>query len=212
MKVLGITGGIGSGKSVVCAILRVLGVPVYDADQEAKKVYEKSPELLDRIRKEFSEEVFDKNGRIDKKKMADLIFSNPEKLKLLNSWVHPLVRKDFQKWCALHEDAHYVVKEAAILFESGAYKDCDQILSVLSPLELRIQRIRERDRKTRNEVERIIENQWSDEERSKRSDFIVQNDENELLIPQILQIHETLVKEFSKTVSLQKRILKKWPE
>lgn len=204
MKILGITGGIGSGKSVVCKILATLGVPVYDADREAKKIYEKNPELLDKMKMEFSEEIFDKQGRIDKKKLAEVVFSNPEKLKILNSWIHPLVRKDFQNWCASQHDSPYVVKEAAILFESGANKDCDRIVSVESPLELRIQRIRERDRKSRNDIERIIENQWSDEERSKRSDFVVYNDEKEMLIPQVLLMHDSLVKEFSISTPVQK--------
>ncbi len=198
MKIAGVTGGIGSGKSVVCSVLRLLGIPVYDADQEAKKVYDNNPDLLEKIKKEFSEIVFDKHGKIDKKKMAEVVFSDPGKLKLINSWVHPLVRKDFQKWCAMHEEAPYVVKEAAILFESGADKDCDRVIAVVSTPELRMQRIRDRDRKTKNEVERIMENQWTDEERTKRSDFVIQNDEKEMLIPQVLSLHEQLIKEFTK--------------
>ena len=204
MKVIGITGGIGSGKSVVCAILRTLTVPVYDADQEARKVYEKYPELVEKIKKDISNDVFDKNDKVDRKKMAEVVFSDPEKLKILNSLIHPVVRKDFLKWCASHESQPYVVKEAAILFESGAHKDCDQVISVVSPIELRIQRVRERDRKSRADVERIIENQLSDEERSKRSDFIIQNDEKEMLIPQVLAIHDQLIKEFKNRVEEKK--------
>ena len=194
MMIIGITGGIGSGKSVVCSIFRALGVPVYDADQEAKKLYDNYPELVEKVSTEVSAEVFDKNGKIDKKKLAELVFSDPEKLKVLNSLVHPVVKKDFQKWCATHEKHTYVVKEAAILFESGSHKDCDYVISVTSPLELRIQRVRERDRKSRADVEKIIENQWSDEDRNKRSDFILNNDEQDLLIPQILSIHDKLSK------------------
>ncbi|TAH43769.1 MAG: dephospho-CoA kinase [Bacteroidetes bacterium] len=198
MKIIGITGGIGSGKSVVCAIFRTLGVPVYDADQEAKKLYDKYPELLEKIKTEVSDEVFDRNGKLDKKKMAEIVFSDTEKLKLLNSFVHPVVRKDFLKWSSLQSDQAYVLKEAAILFESGAYKDCDQIITVVSPVDLRIQRVRERDRKSRTDVEKIIENQWNDQERVKKSDFIITNDEQEMLIPQVLAIHDQLMKEYKR--------------
>ncbi len=204
MKVVGITGGIGSGKSVVCSVFRTLGVPVFDADQEAKKVYDNNPDLLEKIKKEFPESVFDKNGKIDKKKMSEIVFSEPEKLKQLNAWVHPLVKKNFLQWCVSNAEASYVVKEAAILFESGSHKDCDRVIAVVSPLELRIQRVRERDRKTKNEIEKIIENQWSDEERTSRADFTIKNDENEMLIPQVLLIHETLIKDFSNVATNQK--------
>ncbi len=198
MKVIGITGGIGSGKSVACAIFRTLGVPVYDADQEAKNLYDKYPDLLDKIKVEVSDEVFDKNGKLDRKKMAELVFSDPLKLKLLNAVVHPAVRKDFLKWVSSQMNQAYVIKEAAILYESGAYKDCDQVISVLSPVDLRIQRVRERDRKSRADVEKIIENQMSDEERIKKSDFVITNDEKEMLIPQVLSIHDQLMKEYKK--------------
>ena len=198
MKVIGITGGIGSGKSVACAIFRTLGVPVYDADQEAKNLYDKYPDLLDKIKVEVSDEVFDKNGKLDRKKMAELVFSDPLKLKLLNAVVHPAVRKDFLKWVYSQMNQAYVIKEAAILYESGAYKDCDQVISVLSPVDLRIQRVRERDRKSRADVEKIIENKMSDEERIKKSDFVITNDEKEMLIPQVLSIHDQLMKEYKK--------------
>ena len=136
--------------------------------------------------------------------MAELIFSEPEKLNQLNALVHPVVRKDFQKWCAAQMNQSYVVKEAAILFESGAHNDCDQIISVVSPIELRIQRVRERDRKSRADIEKIIDNQLSDEERSKRSDFIISNDEKEMLVPQVLAVHDQLTKE-AKSISEEKK-------
>lgn len=195
MKVIGITGGIGSGKSLVCAIFKTLNVPVYDADKQAKNLYDKYPELLEKIRNDISDLVFDKFGKVDRKKLSEIIFEDPEKLKKLNALVHPIVRKDFQDWCAAHVSFSYVVKEAAILFESGAYKDCDKIITVSSPIELRIQRVRERDRKSKADIEKIIENQISDEEREKRSDFIIRNDESEMLIPQVLGIHDQLIKE-----------------
>ncbi len=204
MKIVGITGGIGSGKSVVCSIFSVLGVPVYHADDEARKIYEKYPELIERIGTEISRDVLDKNGRIDKKKLAEVIFNDASKLKALNAMIHPLVRKDFQKWCKLHPDSPYVLKEAAILFESGASRDCDHIITVTSPVELRIQRVKERDKRSRAEIERIMENQWTDEQRLKKSDFTLVNDESKMLIPQVLDIHEQLRRPESQTVQAVK--------
>lgn len=198
MKVIGVTGGIGSGKSVVCTVFQALGVPVYNADEEAKKLYEKYPELIDKIKSEISDAVFDRNGKIDRKKLAEIIFADAAKLKLLNGLIHPIVRKDFQKWCSMYAEKSFVIKEAAILFESGAAKDCDLIITVVSPMDLRIQRVRERDRKSKSEVERIIENQLSDEERIKKSDLVIQNDEQEMIIPQVLQIYDQLMKEYKK--------------
>lgn len=195
MKVIGITGGIGSGKSVVSMIFRQLGIPVYDSDAEAKLLYDKFPELRDAVRTQISNEAFDTNGKLDRKKLAEIVFQFPEKLEILNQLVHPLVKKDFQNWVQKHPEAAYVVKEAAILFESGAYSDCDKVITVVAPRELRVQRVRERDRKTKSEIEAIMDRQSGDEEKIKRSDFVIQNDEKELILPQVLAIHESLSKE-----------------
>lgn len=195
MKVVGITGGIGSGKSVVSMVFRQLGIPVYDSDAEAKLLYDKFPELRDAVRKQIAEEAFDSNGKLDRKKLAEIVFQFPEKLEILNQLVHPLVKMDFQNWVQKHPEAAYVVKEAAILFESGAYSDCDKVITVVAPRELRIQRVRERDRKTKSEIEAIMDRQSNDEEKIKRSDFVIQNDEKELILPQVLAIHESLSKE-----------------
>jgi len=204
MKIVGITGGIGSGKSVVCSIFRALGIPVYNADEEAKKIYEKYPQLSEKIGTEISPDVLDKYGKIDKKKLADVIFSDDSKLRVLNAMVHPLVRKDFQKWCKLHADFPYVLKEAAILFESGAFRECDHVITVISPVELRIQRVKERDKKSRTEIDRIIANQWTDDQRLKKSDYILVNDESKMLIPQVLEIHEQLKRPASPAVQTAK--------
>ena len=195
MKVVGITGGIGSGKSVVSMVFRQLGIPVYDSDAEAKLLYDKFPELRDAVRKQIAEEAFDSNGKLDRKKLAEIVFQFPEKLEILNQLVHPLVKMDFQNWVQKHPEAAYVVKEAAILFESGAYSDCDKVITVVAPRELRVQRVRERDRKTKAEIEAIMDRQSGDEEKIKRSDFVIQNDEKELILPQVLAIHESLSKE-----------------
>lgn len=194
MKVIGITGGIGSGKSIVSMVFRQLGIPVYDSDAEAKLLYDKFPELRDAVRKQISEEAFDSNGKLDRKKLAEIVFQFPEKLEILNQLVHPLVKKDFQNWVHKHPEAEYVVKEAAILFESGAYTDCDKVITVVAPRDIRMQRVRERDRKTKAEIEAIMDRQSNDEEKIKRSDFVIQNDERELILPQVLAIHESLSK------------------
>lgn len=195
MKVIGITGGIGSGKSVVCNIFRQFGIPVYDADTEAKSLYEKYPELCEAVRKQISENAFDQTGKLDRKKLSEIIFQNPEKLKILNGLIHPLVKIDFLEWNKKFPESAYVIKEAAILFESGADSDCDKIITVVAPVELRIQRVRERDRKTKIEIESIMERQSGDEEKIHRSDFVIRNDEKELILPQVLAIHEALLKE-----------------
>lgn len=195
MKVVGITGGIGSGKSVVSMIFRQLGIPVYDSDAEAKLLYDKFPELRNAVRVQISEDAFDANGKLDRKKLAEIVFQFPEKLEILNQLVHPLVKKDFQDWVQKNQEAAYLVKEAAILFESGAYYDCDKVITVVAPRDLRVQRVRERDRKTKAEIEAIMDRQSGDEEKIKRSDFVIQNDEKELILPQVLAIHESLIKD-----------------
>ena len=188
-----ITGGIGSGKSVVCNIFRQLGIPVYDADTEAKKLYNTQPEIAEKIKKEISEEVFDKKGIIDKQKLAGIVFNDETVLKKLNKIVHPYVIRDFEEWCAHHANAPYVLKEAAILFESGTDKKCDKIITVTASLELRIQRTMQRDKRTKQEVELIIDKQSGDDEKIKRSDFVIINDEQQMVIPQVLDIHSKLL-------------------
>jgi dephospho-CoA kinase len=194
MKVIGVTGGIGSGKSVVCRIFSHLGIPVYEADAEAKILYDKYPELKDQVKEKISSEALDRSGNINRKKLAEIVFHDPEKLQILNQIVHPIVAWDFKHWVDSHKGYPYLIKEAAILFESGADKACDQIITVVSPLELRIQRLRERDKKTKNEIEEIISRQINDTERVSRSTYTIYNDEKQMLIPQVLKIHEAILK------------------
>ena len=193
MMIIGITGGIGSGKTIVCNIFLQLGIPVYEADSIAKKLYESEPGIRDRIRNEVSENVFDKKGKLDKQKLAALVFQDDAALKKLNKIVHPVVAKHFAEWKKQNLAAPYVLKEAAILFESGADQDCEKIITVTSPEELRIQRTMQRDKRSKAEVEQIIQKQWSDEEKIKQSDFVIVNDEHQLVIPQVLEIHNKLL-------------------
>lgn len=193
MRTICITGGIGSGKSVVSSVFKALGIPVYDADQAARQLYESNSELKAKVKEVFGEQILDKQGKIDRKTLAGLVFSDPEKLKQLNALVHPLVIKDFQEWKLQFSDTPYVLREAAILFESGTDKDCSKIIAVSAPEEMRIQRIRERDRRSRAEVEAILARQWKEEEKIRRSDFVIVNNEEQAVLPQVLAIHEQLM-------------------
>ncbi len=194
MKVVGITGGIGTGKSLVCQIFSRLGVPIFESDKVVHQLYEKYPEINEKIKKEFSEDVFDKNGKLSRKKLGEIVFSDIKKLNTLNSIIHPLVKLDFEKWLKSNKGNPYVIEEAAILFESGANEICDKIISVISPIELRICRLKERDHKSRIEIENIINKQLNDEELIKKSDFVIYNDEKQMLIPQVLKIHAGFIK------------------
>lgn len=194
MMVVGVTGGIGSGKSVVCKVFSVMGIPVYDADTAAKELYDKYPELVERVKNEVTADAVDKNGKINRKALSEAVFSDPEKLKKLNAIVHPMVAYDFENWMEAHRGYPYLLKEAAILFESGAVDACQKVITVVSPLELRISRLKSRDKRSKTEIEQIISRQISDEERISRSDYIIHNDEKQMIIPQVLKIHEALLK------------------
>jgi dephospho-CoA kinase len=172
-KIIGLTGGIGSGKTMIAKYMKSLGIPVYIADDEAKKIM-KSNEVLNEIRKEFGNTIFDEE-KLNNVKLAQFVFNNPTKLEKLNAIVHPLVKKHFDKWLLEHKNSPLIVKEAAILFESGSYKYCDFIITVTAPIETRIQRVLERDKTDRESILKRIQNQWTDEERVLKSDFVIQN-------------------------------------
>jgi dephospho-CoA kinase len=192
MKKVGITGGIGSGKSTICRVFELLKVPVYYADDTAKKILNTNPVIFKKVVEIFGKEITDIGGEIDRKKLAAIVFTNKKKLEQLNKIVHPAVINDFEEWCRAKSDFPYILKEAAILFESGTYKNVDQIIMVTAPLEMRIKRVMNRDGVSEAEVSDRISRQLSDEEKIKRSDFIIRNDEQQLVIPQILEIHKLL--------------------
>lgn len=172
-KIIGLTGGIGSGKTTIANYFKELGIPVYIADVEARKISE-SPEIVHAIKEIFGDEVFN-NEKLDRVKVAEIVFNNQAKLKQLNEIIHPAVKKHFENWVLKHSNFPFVVKEAAILFESGAYKDCDIVISVIAPLETRIQRVIQRDGATRDDVLKRIKNQWTDEERLSKSQYVIEN-------------------------------------
>lgn len=172
-KIIGLTGGIGSGKTTIARHFMEANIPVYIADDEARKIMQ-SKAILEAIQKVFGDSIFD-NGVLNREKLSQIVFSEPEKLKKLNGIIHPAVKKHFQSWVNNHQEFPFVVYEAAILFESGSYKNCDVIITVTAPIESRIERVIRRDKTTREQVLKRINAQWSDEQRSAKSDFVIEN-------------------------------------
>ena len=172
-KIIGLTGGIGSGKSTMANYFESLGVPVYIADEEAKKILY-LPDAVNEVREVFGEEVFTEQLP-DRAKLAKVVFNNPDKLKQLNQIIHPKVRDHFTNWVTLHKSQNFVIKEAAILFESGSYKDCYKIILVTAPKGLRIKRVMERDKITKEQVLERMSNQWDEKKKEELSDYIIYN-------------------------------------
>ena len=184
---LGITGGMGAGKSVVASFLKTLGIPVYIADNESKKLTSTSPRIKEQLNKLFGEDLF-AGGILNKALLASLIFENKDNLRLVNSIIHPEVMSDFEAWSVKHTGKKLIAIEAAILFESGFDKAVDLIVTVTAPREERIERILKRNKATRQEILSRMSNQLPDKEKCKRSDFIIYNDNDRAIIPQIENI------------------------
>jgi len=191
MKKIGITGGIGSGKTYVASVFQSLGIPIFNADIQAKRLMTSSGKLRKLVKEEFGNDIY-KDADLNKEKLASIVFSNSNKLQKLNSLVHPIVKEEFDNWCK-KQTSPYVIKEAAILFESNSHVGLDAVICVSAPLELRIERLLKRDNSSEKEIKKRIENQISQEEKEKRSDYIIVNDEKELLLPKIIKIHKELL-------------------
>jgi dephospho-CoA kinase len=189
---IGLTGGIGSGKSTVARIFNVLGIPVYSSDDASKRLMDEDEELKNSIVKAFGKESYS-NGRLNRRYLATKAFSDPNKIELLNSLVHPATIKDAITWME-KQKAPYIIKEAALIFESGSDKFLDVIIGVRSPLALRLERTMKRNNVTAEEVEARIKLQMDEEEKLDLCDYIVQNDEKQLLIPQVLLLHKKFLK------------------
>jgi dephospho-CoA kinase len=185
---MGITGGIGSGKTLVCGILEKLGVSVYYADSSARKLMDTDTGLRQGILKMFGERAFGKDG-LNREFLADEVFGDDERLSRLNRLVHPAVREDFFRWETLQEGSPYVVEEAAILFESGASELMDLSVLVYAPEELRISRVIERDRVEREVVLKRMGHQISEEEKMGLVGHIINNDGSQMLLPQVIELH-----------------------
>jgi dephospho-CoA kinase len=192
MLKIGITGGIGSGKSTVAKVFEVLGIPVYYADEAAKRLMNEDEELKQKIKLQFGDLAY-KDDKLDKKYLADIVFTSPEKLALLNALVHPATLKDADNW--MHKQrTPYTLKEAALIFESGAQEHLDYVIGVTAPAPLRILRTMQRDGITREEVLARIDKQMDETIKMKLCDFVITNDEQEMLLPQLLALHEKLLK------------------
>lgn len=190
---MGITGGIGSGKSTVAQIFSILGIPVYHADDRAKWLMTNETGLKTKILEVFGEKSYSDKGELNRTFLASEVFGNIEKTQLINSLVHPVVKADFEAW-ALDQKSAYVLKEAALLFETGSAEELDFVITVSSPLRVRINRILLRDpHRNEEQINAIIDQQLPDEEKIKRSDFVVKNVDNKLLIPQVLGIHQKIL-------------------
>jgi len=191
MLKVGITGGIGSGKTTVCQIFSQLGIPIFNADQAVKELYTQNHGLKLQLKSAFGSEVYISDDQINIPFLKGL-FASPEKTEKLNKIVHPLVFQAFYEW-ADQQNAPYVIKEAAILFESGADKTVDKVIGVIAPEELRIQRVLTRDQRNLEEIKTIIDKQLSNDELRKKCDYIIENDGNQSLIQQVRALHAQLL-------------------
>ncbi|MBC8486234.1 MAG: dephospho-CoA kinase [Bacteroidetes bacterium] len=183
---VGLTGNIGSGKSIVARIFEILGVPVFRADEVAKEfLFDSDVKAI--LKNKFGKKIFT-GKNINRKALAEIVFNDKESLSFLNSVIHPLVKKSLEQWLDNNKDQKYIIQEAAILFESGFYKEFDKVITVASPENLAIKRVMERDGVGEEEVKNRQKNQWSQEKKIEMSDYIIYNDNTKLLIPQVLRI------------------------
>lgn len=189
---LGITGGIGSGKTTVCRIFRVLGVPVFVADVAARKLMNNDPSIRSEINIIAGKDLYE-GGELDRRELARLIFNEPDMLQKVNASVHPAVLRDFEAWSSVI-DAPYVIMEAAILFEAKADQLVDRVISISAPVEERISRVMGRSEISREEVLERINNQMEDNEREEKSYYVINNADNEMIIPEILKIHDDMLR------------------
>jgi dephospho-CoA kinase len=190
--IVGITGGIGSGKSTVCRIFQLLGVPVFEADAVAKNLYHSNPEIKSGLIRLFGKDIYTTNDQLDRKKLASIIFTNEIHLAQVNELVHPVVRKEFKSWLELYKNAPYIIHEAAILFESGFYKLMDYTLLVTAPEKQRVVRVVARDGVSEQMVRERMQKQWSEEKKQLLASKILVNDNKNLMIPEIIQIDKNL--------------------
>jgi len=196
MITIGLTGGIGSGKTTVAKLFKELGIPIYIADDEAKQLMVRSKVIKRKLTQLFGEQAYI-NDVLNKPYLANSIFNDSTLLERMNAIVHPRVGRHFLKWKG-KQKAPYVIKEAAVLFENGTYKKCDFLITITAPKDIRIARVLERDNTTKEKVVSIMKNQWKDEDKIKLSHFVIENTDLELTKKQVLIIHEKLLKSISK--------------
>jgi dephospho-CoA kinase len=188
---IGLTGGIGSGKSTVAKIFEVLGIPVYYADTASRRLMNEDPQLIKEIIHHFGEKSYT-DGKLNRPYIASIVFNDPEKLTLLNAIAHPATIEDANKWM-LKQTSPYTIKEAALIFESGSAENLDLVIGVYAPAALRIKRTMDRDKITQEEVKKRMERQINEELKMKLCDFVVINDEQQLVVPQVMALHQKFI-------------------
>lgn len=189
---VGLTGNIGSGKTWVCQIFSALNIPIYYADLEARNILNTS-QTIEKIALIFGEDVLLSSKQIDRKKLASIVFNDTKELEKLNRLIHPHLREHFQQW-ANQQNSKYVIQEAAILFENGFDHLMDKTITIASPKSIRLNRVMERDQISKEDVLARMNNQWSDEKKEKAADYIIVNDGSQMLLPQVLKVHQFLNK------------------
>ena len=199
MLKIGITGNIGSGKTTASKLFELIGIPVFYADEAAKSIMVTDELLIADIKQTFGDAAYLEDGTLNRKYIAGIVFNDEVQLSKLNALVHPAVFRTFDKWVKqIPADVPYVLKEAAVLFESSSYKLCDKTIMVTAPLELRIKRVIKRDNITREEVLNRETRQFTEEKKIQLADYVLKNDESELLIPQVLKLHQEFLSLSSK--------------
>lgn len=189
-KIIGLTGGIGSGKSVVAKVFATLGIPVFNADEEAKYIMQNSPEIKAKLIEQFGPAIYNESG-LQKDALAQLVFNDPFQLQLLNAIVHPVTIQAAKDWAA-KQTSPYVIKEAALIFESGSSAGLFKVIGVTAPLSLRIHRVMQRDSITKEQLEARMRNQISDTIKMRLCDYVIHNDNQEMVIPQVLEIDKMI--------------------
>jgi len=193
MLKIGLTGNIGSGKTTVSKIFEILGIPVFYADDAAKNVMVNDEILIDGIKTAFGEQSYFDYGALNRKHIADIVFNDPIQLAKLNSLVHPATFRAFDAWVKEVKEVPYVLKEAALLFESDSFKLCDYTIMVQAPLETRIKRVMQRDGLSKAEIENRDSNQFPQQKKTKLADYLIVNDDKQLVIPQVLELHRKIL-------------------
>ena len=187
---IGLTGGIGSGKSVVAKVFATLGIPVFNADDEAKRIMQTSPEIKTKLIEQFGLEIYNEHG-LDKEKLASIVFNDPFQLQLLNAIVHPVTIQAAKDWAA-KQTTPYVIKEAALIFESGTADGLFKVIGVTAPLSLRTHRVMQRDGITKDQVIARMRNQISDTIKMRLCDYVIENNNQQMVIPQVLEIDKAI--------------------
>ena len=187
---IGLTGGIGSGKSVVAKIFATIGIPVFNADEEAKRIMQTSPAIKTKLIEQFGTDIYNAHG-LDKEKLAAIVFNDPYQLQLLNAIVHPVTIQAAKDWAA-KQNSLYVIKEAALIFESGAADGLFKVIGVTAPLSLRTYRVMQRDGITKDQVDARMRNQISDTIKMRLCDYVIDNNNQQMVIPQVLEIDKAI--------------------